>query len=202
MYLFKMNNFGDTIRKLREERKTPLRIVAAYLDIDQAILSKVERGQRKLARQHVVKLAEYFRVIEEDLLVSWLSDKLVYELEGEPIALKVLHAAEEKVAYQTHKRANKKTIENIIKDYFEKEGHIRKAWLFGSFVRGDDDYKSDIDVMIEVPDDSNFSLFDIAEIQYQLEKLISGKVDIVMKEGANPRIMERIKSDLKVIYER
>ena len=56
--------------------------------------------------------------------------------------------------------------------------------------------------MIEVPVNSKFSLFDLADIQYQLEKLLPKKVDIVMKEGVKPQIMERIKSDLKIIYER
>ena len=94
-----MDSFGDTIRKLREEKELPLRTVAAFLDIDQAILSKVERGQRKPTRQQVVKLAEYFKVKENDLLVAWLSDKVVYELEDEEVALQALQMAEEKVAY-------------------------------------------------------------------------------------------------------
>jgi predicted nucleotidyltransferase len=197
-----MDNLGDMIRKLRHEKKLPLRIVAAYLDIDQAILSRIERGKYRPARHHVVKLAEYFKVNEEDLLVAWLSDLLVYDVAEEHVALKALQVAEEKVAYQTYKKIDKKAIENTIKDYFEKEGHIRKAWLFGSFARDEDDYKSDIDVMIEVPADSDFSLFDLAEIQYQLEKLIPKKMDVVMKDGVKPQIMERIKPDLKIVYER
>ena len=70
-----MDSLGATIRKLREERELPLRTVAAFLDIDQAILSKIERGLRKPARENVVKLAGYFKVKENDLLVAWLSDK-------------------------------------------------------------------------------------------------------------------------------
>jgi predicted nucleotidyltransferase/plasmid maintenance system antidote protein VapI len=197
-----MDNLGNTIRKLREEKKLPLRTVAAYLGIDQAILSKIERGKRKISRDQVVKLAQYFQVKEEDLLVTWLSDKLVYEVEDEDLALKALQLAEEKVAYQAYQKTDKKTILNTIKNYFEKNENIRKAWLFGSFSRGEDDYKSDIDVMIEVPEDSKFSLFDLAEIQYQLEKLILKKVDVVMKDGVKPQIMERIIPDLKIIYER
>ena len=96
-----MNSLGDTIRKLREDKELPLRTVAAFLNIDQAILSKVERGQRKPTREQVVKLAEYFKVKENDLLVAWLSDKLVYELEDEEVALKALQVAEEKVRYIT-----------------------------------------------------------------------------------------------------
>jgi len=100
----KMDSLGDTIRKLREEKELPLRTVAAYLDIDQAILSRIERGQRKATREQVVKLAEYFKVKENDLLVAWLSDKLVYEAADEQIALKALQVAEEKIKYQKTKR--------------------------------------------------------------------------------------------------
>ena len=96
-----MDSFGDSIRKLREDKELPLRTVAAYLDIDQAILSKIERGQRKPSREQVVKLAEYFTVKENDLLIAWLSDKLVYEVQDEDIALKALQVAEEKVKYIT-----------------------------------------------------------------------------------------------------
>jgi len=99
-----MDSLGDTIRKLREESGLPLRIVAAYLDIDQAILSKIERGQRKATREQVIKLAKYFKVKEKDLLVAWLSDKLVYEVADEQIALKALQVAEEKVKYNKTKK--------------------------------------------------------------------------------------------------
>lgn len=92
-----MHSFGDTIRKLREDNGLPLRTVAAFLDIDQAILSKIERGQRKPAREQVVKLAAYFNVKQNDLLIAWLSDKLVYEVVNEDIALKALQVAEKKM---------------------------------------------------------------------------------------------------------
>lgn len=99
-----MKAFGETIRNFREDLELPLRTVAAFLDIDQAILSKIERGQRNANREQVIKLAEFFRVEENDLLVSWLSDKLVYELTDEDVALKALQVAEEKVKYQKTKR--------------------------------------------------------------------------------------------------
>jgi predicted nucleotidyltransferase len=197
-----MDNLGDTIRKLREDKELPLRTVAAYLDIDQAILSKMERGQRKLLREHVVKLAAYFRVKEDDLLIAWLSDKLVHEVEDEQIALKALKVAEEKIAYKTYKKTDRKAIIRKIKNYLVKDGRVSKAWLFGSFARGEDDYKSDIDMMIEVPQDSKFSLFDLADIQYCLEKSIDKKVDLVMSEGVKPNVMNRIRPDLTIVYEK
>ena len=102
-----MDSLGDTIRKLREDKELPLRTVAAFLDIDQAILSKIERGHRKPTREQVVKLAGYFKVKENDLLVEWLSDKLVYEVEDEDMALKALQVAEEKVKYITKNKGKK-----------------------------------------------------------------------------------------------
>lgn len=99
-----MESLGDIIKRLREEKEQPLRTVAAFLDIDQAILSKIERGQRKPTREQVVKLATYFKVKENDLLIAWLSDKVVYEVEDEEIALKALQVAEEKVKYNKAKQ--------------------------------------------------------------------------------------------------
>jgi predicted nucleotidyltransferase len=202
MKIIKRNNFGDELKKLRLNKKLPLRIVSAYLDIDQAILSKIERGQRRATREQVVKLSPYYKVKEEDLLVSWLSDKLIYELTEEKLALKVLQLTEERVKYASGKKIKFDDVKNKFKNYFIKNGRISKAWIFGSFARGDYDQKSDIDIMIEVPKNKTFTLLDLAEIKYQLEKIVPVKIDLVMKDGINPQIMSRIKSDLKVIYER
>lgn len=102
-----MDCLGDIIRKLRENKELPLRTVSAFLDIDQAILSKIERGQRKATRKQVVKLAEYFKIKENDLLVAWLSDKLVYEVQNEDFALHAMKVAEEKIKYITKKKVRK-----------------------------------------------------------------------------------------------
>jgi len=102
-----MVSLGETIRKLRESKELPLRTVAAFLDIDQAILSKIERGQRKPKREQVVKLAGYFKIKETELLIAWLSDRLVYEVENEDIALKALQVAEEKIKYITKNKRKK-----------------------------------------------------------------------------------------------
>ena len=98
-----MNSMGETIRNLRTDKQLPLRTVAAYLDIDQAILSRIERGERKATREHIVKLAQYFNVPEKDLLITWLADKVVYEIADENVAFEALKVAEEKIEYLTNK---------------------------------------------------------------------------------------------------
>lgn len=95
----RMKNLGETLRELRENKQLPLRTVAAYLDIDPAIMSRIERGQRKASREQIIKLAEYFNVKVDDLLIAWLSDKLVYEIADEQLGIEALKVAEEKVKY-------------------------------------------------------------------------------------------------------
>jgi predicted nucleotidyltransferase len=197
-----MDSLGDNIRKLRENKELPLRTVAAYLDIDQAILSKIERGQRKASRKQVVKLAQYFKVKENELITTWLSDKLVDDLQDEKTALKALELAEERVAYGKYQKINRSAILKKINSYFVKDGRVSKAWVFGSFSRREEDYKSDIDILIEVPPHSKFSLFDLSDIQYHLEKTLSTKVDLVMREAVRPPLMERMKNELMLVYER
>ncbi len=195
-----MDSLGHIIKKLREEKKLPLRTVAAFLDIDQAILSKIERGQRKPTRAQVVKLAGYFQVMENDLVVAWLSDKLVYDLEDEEVALRALKMAEEKVAYIAFKKIDRNELLRQLKKGIKKFTQVEKAWIYGSFARGDDGPKSDVDIALQTT--STFTYFDLAEVQYQLENTINRKVDVGFIDSFKPYIFEHVKADLKLIYER
>ncbi len=99
-----MENFGDKIRLLRERNNLPLRTVAAFLDIDQAILSKIERGHRNATREQVTELAKYFKVAQDDLLLTWLSDKLIYEIKEEELALRAIKIAEERIKFLSKRK--------------------------------------------------------------------------------------------------
>lgn len=197
---FKLNSLGATIKKLREGHKHPLRSVAAYLDIDQAILSKIEHGHRKPSREQVVKLAKYFKVKENELLLAWLSDKVVYELEDEELALKALLLAEDKISYMAFKKVDKKYLLQQIKNGIKKFPQVEKAWIYGSFARNDDGPKSDIDIVLQT--NKKFTYFDLAEVQYQLQNALKRKVDVGFIDSFKPYIFEHVKADLKLIYER
>ena len=94
-----MLSIGAQIRKLREDQGLPLRKVAAKLDIDQSILSKIERGERKASKDHIIQIAEIFNVDKKDLLINYLSDKVLYELIDEDFAVDALKVAEKKIIY-------------------------------------------------------------------------------------------------------
>jgi len=88
-----MNSLGEKIRTIRESKSLLLRQVAAYLEIDTALISKIERGERRLTREQVTKLAKYYNVTDEELLTLWLSDKLLDTIENDPFAMQGLNKA-------------------------------------------------------------------------------------------------------------
>ena len=96
---------GEKLRHLREEKELPLRKVAALLGIDVAILSKMERGERRITKEVVLKLADIYNYDANDLLVSFLSDKILYEIQDEDLGIEALKVAEERAKYI---KANKK----------------------------------------------------------------------------------------------
>ena len=74
---------GNKIRSLRDEQGILQRQVAAYLEIDTPMFSKIERGDRRAKRSQVTKLAEYFHLEEKELLTLWLADRILDAIEGE-----------------------------------------------------------------------------------------------------------------------
>lgn len=95
----KLETTGEIIRKQRESKGLRLRQVAAYLDIDQAILSKIERNERKPTKDHIIKLAEFLKLDKDELVVQFMSDKIAYEIANEECAKRVLKIAEKKINY-------------------------------------------------------------------------------------------------------
>lgn len=92
-------SIGETLRKLREESKLPLRKIAHQLDIDQSSLSKIERNEKRATKEQIIKLAEIYKVEEQELLLQFNSDNVVYEIKEEENPEKILKVAEKKIAY-------------------------------------------------------------------------------------------------------
>ena len=74
---------GNKIKELRDEQGVLQRQLAAYLEIDTPMFSKIERGDRRAKRSQVILLAKYFRIDEKEMLTLWLADKVLDALEGE-----------------------------------------------------------------------------------------------------------------------
>ncbi len=90
---------GEIIREKREEKDWLLRHLAAEVDIDQALLSKIERGERKASREQIQKFASVLGLKKDELMLQYLSENIAYEIAEEKNALEVLQVAEDKVEY-------------------------------------------------------------------------------------------------------
>lgn len=75
--------FGKKIKELREEHGMVQRKLAAALDIDTPMYSKIERGERKAKRCHIPIMARLLEIEEKELLTIWLADKVLDIVEGE-----------------------------------------------------------------------------------------------------------------------
>ena len=95
-----MISLSEILKSAREERKIILRKVAAELDIDQSLISKFEKGERKPTKEQLIKLADFYGLPKQELLINWFADKIIYELKGVDYANDVLIVAEEKIKYQ------------------------------------------------------------------------------------------------------
>ena len=90
--------FGRKIKELRDEQGVLQRQLAALLEIDTPMFSKIERGNRKAKREQVVKMAEYFHQDVNEMLTLWLADKVLETVKNEDgINLAAIKIAKEEI---------------------------------------------------------------------------------------------------------
>jgi len=76
--------------------------------------------------------------------------------------------------------------------------NIKKAGIFGSYVRGEQKKASDIDILIEPG--KNMSLLDISGLKIELEKALDKKVDIISYKYIHPYLKDKIlESQVEII---
>lgn len=93
-----------------------------------------------------------------------------------------------------------KVMQQTIADYFKTQP-VLKAWLFGSFARGEETPLSDVDILVQF-DEGGVSLLKHAAMICELEKILDRPVDIVPEKMLRPRVRENVDQDKKLIYER
>jgi predicted nucleotidyltransferase len=95
---------------------------------------------------------------------------------------------------------NTNTIQKNIAEYFKNQP-IRRAWLFGSYARGEETPLSDVDILVQY-DENGISLLKHAAMICELERILNLSVDIVEDGTLLPFAVESANRDKKLIYER
>ena len=94
-----MITLGNTLKFAREEKGLILRKVAAEVDIDQSLISKFEKNERKPTMEQIVRLANFYELSESELIINWYSEKIAEELKYTESTSEILKVAEEKINY-------------------------------------------------------------------------------------------------------
>ena len=91
---------GQKIRELREEAQMLQRELAYKLEVGDAYLSKIERNQKNLKKEHLKTISELFKYSYEELETLWLANKVYDLIKDEKKAIEVLKVAEQEINYR------------------------------------------------------------------------------------------------------
>ncbi|MCF8256823.1 MAG: XRE family transcriptional regulator [Flavobacteriales bacterium] len=196
-----MKPFGERIRELRKAKKETLNSTALATGMDATLLSRIERGERRATRAQMEQLSTHLGADAREMRIAWLGENIYQELQYEEFAKEAIMVAEARVAYGIFQKSDRTAIVKLIKNFLSLDGRVLRAWMFGSFARGDDGPKSDIDLMIEEDPNGSFSYFDLADIQFKLENLLKRKVDIGFASSLRDHAAQNIRQEAQLIYE-
>ena len=87
-----------------------------------------------------------------------------------------------------------------IKEYFRTRP-VLKAYLFGSYVRGQADNNSDIDILVDLDYSQRIGL-GFVQMQIDLERMLKKKVDLVSSNSLSKYIKPLVDNEKKLIYAR
>lgn len=203
---FKMNaeTFGELIRRTRKEKSMALRELAANIDLDQSLLSKIERNQLTAPERVIFKLSRALELDYADLQKRYLSDRLYQELKNTDYSLEAVELVLQRL--QREKKGTgfglkRERLLDRIREFFENQP-IEKAWIFGSFARGEESYDSDLDILVRFVEPNDLDLFDYVGIRQSLEDITGRQIDLVEEGQELESIKPVIEQEKKVIYER
>ena len=96
--------FGERIRELRTKQNLLLRQLASLLDVDTSIISKVERGNRQMKKEHIPILAKILKAEIDELMTLWLADQIYAVVKDEKLGNKAMQAIENKMNLKKRKK--------------------------------------------------------------------------------------------------
>ena len=108
-----MKTLGEILKCSREEKGMILRKVAAEVDIDQSLISKFEKNDRKPTMEQLVRLAKFYGLSESELTINWYSERIADELKYTESTTEILKVAEEKLNTIKLKQMEDKTLKVV-----------------------------------------------------------------------------------------
>ncbi len=101
------------------------------------------------------------------------------------------------------KKTDMKEVDKIMKKLKENKHFLREKYniktlgVFGSYIRGEQNKKSDVDLLVEF--EKSPGLLEFVGMELQLSELLGKKVDLVMKSALKPRIGKHILEEVEYV---
>lgn len=132
-----MSKLTNILKTLRTDRNLSTKELSIQLNMDYTLYSRFENGSRIPNKEHITKIASFYNIALNELLVVWLSEKIYNEIKDEEIGLQALQLAESRMEYGKSTFANHSLIEEIneLKQQLDKirpltKGHLKKLFEY------------------------------------------------------------------------
>lgn len=89
--------FGEIIKNARENQQIPQKTIAAALNIDTPMYSRIERGERPARREQVITIAKHLHINPEELIRVWMADRVFQLIKEEDDISGILNSVAEEV---------------------------------------------------------------------------------------------------------
>ncbi len=90
---------------------------------------------------------------------------------------------------------------NTLREYLSSQP-VLKAWLFGSYSRGEETVDSDIDLLVSFDSTARISLMKLSGMSLDLEELLGREVDVVLEGSLRTYAEASVNRDKILIYAR
>lgn len=94
-----MPTFAETIRTLRQQQNVPLRVVAAAVEIDSTLLSRLELGERFPTDEQIKRFADYFQLSTEELTAQVIADRIIAAYGAEEVTARAADLVKERLGH-------------------------------------------------------------------------------------------------------
>lgn len=89
--------FGEVIKNAREHQQIPQKVLAAALNVDTPMYSRIERGERPAKREQVITIAQCLKIDSQELIRIWMADKVFQIIKEEDDITGILNSIAEVV---------------------------------------------------------------------------------------------------------
>lgn len=159
----------NLIKNARIAKNLKLKDIAQQLGIDQALVSKFEHGNRQPTRPQLELLIEILDLDRSQMVVEWLSEKILYEVGDDEFNLQAMQVAEGKLRYQL--RSKKKGLPSEVAGLFKEIDDLKKRLVK---MRTNDSYRIAQALELEYTYESN---------RIEGNTLTLKETDLVINEG-------------------